>query len=310
MEPERLGAKEDSDLESIDVALETLDERTVLKPEEVQEEAADLRLVAEKVAEMEILTPEVLRATPAHRAFQGFARALRKNAQGKFYQRSFLTKRISSFWSHSWHGDHWKKILTLLMIYNGFASVVIGCLVACCMMILFSFGLLPGFTRNTHVEVFSSAWSVGCFFVATVITFLFWRAQRLVFVDRICISQDDDTLKTMSIVSLAGILRLSQEMLVLWDESWSERLWCQFELAPFWRVSSKKVNVLLWSDLPSWDQAPLWVSLVFSSSAYLWRLRRLMGQREGLGPSPWWHVSWWCSAAFRSWWPYASTSEE
>ena len=32
---------------------------------------------------------------------------------------------------------------------------------------------------------------------------------------------------------LAGLLKQSDEMLVLWDPSWTERLWCLFELAAF-----------------------------------------------------------------------------
>ena len=39
----------------------------------------------------------------------------------------------------------------------------------------------------------------------------------------------DDTF----VQGLAGFLKQSDEMLVLWDPSWTERLWCLFELAAF-----------------------------------------------------------------------------
>lgn len=46
---------------------------------------------------------------------------------------------------------------------------------------------------------------------------LFLKGQLLVLLDRQCISEDDDRLKSMSIASLAGILKWSREMLLLWE---------------------------------------------------------------------------------------------
>ena len=150
-----------------------------------------------------------------------FSRVL-KQIQG------FQVQQISSFWSHSWHGGHWQKILTLLMLYNGPASVLVGSLVAFLMTLLFSLGLLPGFIRDPvdFGHVVWSTWALVSGFVASMVTFFFWRSQRLVFFDRMCIPEDDEELKQKSIVSLAGFLKQSREMLVLWDSTWSSRLWC------------------------------------------------------------------------------------
>jgi len=60
-----------------------------------------------------------------------------------------------------------------------------------------------------------------------------------VFLDRICISSDPE-LKAQAILSLSGLLKKSDEMLILWDPSWTERLWCLFELAAF--LKSKKLT--------------------------------------------------------------------
>ena len=59
--------------------------------------------------------------------------------------------------------------------------------------------------------------------IAALLTCLLWRSQRLVFLDRICINQHDDDLKRQSIYSLGGIIGQAQEMLVLWDSTWSDR---------------------------------------------------------------------------------------
>ncbi|CAJ1445647.1 unnamed protein product [Effrenium voratum] len=57
-----------------------------------------------------------------------------------------------------------------------------------------------------------------------------WPSRKEVFLDRIC--SETDEMKTEAICSLAGILE-SESMLVLWDASFAERLWCVFEIAAF-----------------------------------------------------------------------------
>ena len=137
------------------------------------------------------------------------------------------------------------KILLLMIRYNGLPSVLVGFSTALVMAALFSCGLLPGINRgdvsNTHHW---STWSLGSGFTATLITFFLWRPQQLVFLDRICISKDRRK-KTASILSLAGILQRSDEMLVLWDATWGDRLWCVFELAAFLKSKDANEQVLL-----------------------------------------------------------------
>ena len=197
--------------------------------------------VALQFARMEITRPEVLRVTRAHKAFQSFASALRPGSQEDLYERSFVSPKISSFWSHSWHGHHGMKILTLLMLHNGRASILIGCFTALTTMMLFSLGVLPGSLGQPS----RSSWALAGGFTATTMTFLFWRSQKLVFLDRICINQHDDTLKRDSIYSLGGIIRQSQEMLVLWDSTWSDRLWCQFEFSAFLNKRTDKQVLMI-----------------------------------------------------------------
>ena len=197
------------------------------------------QVVAESISKMDVTNPEVLRATPAFHAFQNFAVALRVGCDGDFYGKSRKTARISAFWSHSWHGGHWKKIITLLFFYNGTIAVLVGFFIAAAMgLIFFSFDILPSFYRGFHSEW--STWSLCCGFLAAGFVFLLWRPQTLVFLDRICISQNDSDLKTQAIFSLAGLLKNSDTMLILWDPTWTERLWCLFELAAF--LKSKKTQ--------------------------------------------------------------------
>eukprot|EP00435_Cladocopium_sp_Y103_P038908 s244_g10.t1 len=211
------------------------DERDI----DVQIERLEPFLV-EKIAQMEIVRPEVMRVTPAYRAFQQRAAALRVGVDGDFFSKSYMSHQISTFWSHSWHSGHWKKIITLITIYNGPAASVLGMLAALVMMPLFCFDLLPSLDRGRTgpTAIGYSCWSLWSGFLVTSLVMMLWRPQSRVFLDRICISQTDVQLKTEAILSLAGLLKRSDSMLILWDPSWTERLWCLFELAAFLR--SKK----------------------------------------------------------------------
>ncbi|CAL1140185.1 unnamed protein product [Cladocopium goreaui] len=173
-------------------------------------------------------------------AFQQFGAALRPRQRGSFYHKSRESHKISTFWSHSWRGGHWRKLLTLVIFYNGTAAVSLGFLASLLVMLLFLFGLLPGLERPFgNLQVKWSCWSLcsGC--IVTSLVTIFWRPQTEVFLDRICISQVGN-LKGQAIFSLAGMLQKSDKLLILWDPTWTERLWCRFELAAF--LQSKKAT--------------------------------------------------------------------
>ena len=214
----------DSDTSSVD-AVETVEnelhQRLSLTPQ-----------VAALVADMSILNPEVLRVTPAYKAFQTCAEAFRPNNHRELHRRSRRTEEITRFWSHSWHGSRWQKVLTLLTLYNGLPSILLGTFAAFVMMRLFALGFLPGFRRLSWTSLEWSTWSLVTGLGVSISSFVLWKPQEDVFFDRICISEDSD-LKAEAIFSLAEMLNKSKHMLVLWDLSWSDRLWCLFELAAF-----------------------------------------------------------------------------
>ena len=65
-----------------------------------------------------------------------------------------------------------------------------------------------------------------CFFCLTL---FFWRCRFSIFLDVICIDQKDETRKAKGIISMGAILKSSDSILVLWDSSYSSRLWCVWE---------------------------------------------------------------------------------
>ena len=159
-----------------------------------------------------------------------------------------------------------------MFLVKWLVKVLFGTLAALLMSMLFACGILPGFSRLAiFPEIPFSIWGLTTGLLVTLLLFCFWRPKQEVFFDRICINPEDQKLKSDAIFSLAGILKASkdaglldptitrgenmspvfcslsqtekvvikdskfgdQEMLVLWDQSWSSRLWCLFELAAF-----------------------------------------------------------------------------
>ena len=112
---------------------------------------------------------------------------------------------------------------------NATAACTISTAAAILAGIAFGLGWLPSFDSQS-VQCF---WCMGVGCVSYALALLYWRSRRKVFVDRICISQDDPQLKAEGLFSLGAILQSADEMLVLWDPSWARRLWCVFELAAF-----------------------------------------------------------------------------
>ncbi|CAK9109422.1 unnamed protein product [Durusdinium trenchii] len=198
------------------------------------------------MASMEPLRPEILRCTCAFRALKGLqAKSLRSRVNPKVaYSWSHETKDIQQFWSHSWRRSGWSKIFMLAVMHNGFPALCCGTLTAISVSILFHVFSEP---VNEEIgdslrEQYTAALSVGRVaglisnFSAMLVGALclaYWRCQKTVFLDMVCIHQKDSALKMAGLVSMGAFLKESNSMLVCWDATYNHRLWCLFELAAF-----------------------------------------------------------------------------
>eukprot|EP00438_Fugacium_kawagutii_P035557 Skav209583 [mRNA] locus=scaffold1318:26742:27884:+ [translate_table: standard] len=63
---------------------------------------------------------------------------------------------------------------------------------------------------------------------------------RLAFLDRLTIPQEDEELKETCILGLAGFLKCSQQLVVLFSDSYIDRVWCVYEFATFMRIHGGK----------------------------------------------------------------------
>eukprot|EP00439_Symbiodinium_sp_Y106_P070182 s344_g12.t1 len=42
------------------------------------------------------------------------------------FRHSFMVSHIDEFWSHSWHGQAWQKVVLLNILQNGFPAMLAG----------------------------------------------------------------------------------------------------------------------------------------------------------------------------------------
>ncbi|CAJ1357859.1 unnamed protein product, partial [Effrenium voratum] len=179
----------------------------------------------------DVTQPEVLRCTYAGRALSWGGQALRGKVEAqKAHRLSWPCERIAQFWSHSWHGSLWAKVLTLLLVQNGTAAVCCGTLA--CIVHGFLWRELAPDLRGAD-DPLITVFSMACGILVAALTLLLWSSGKTVFVDQLCIHQKDAQLKLEGVLSMGGFLKASESCLVCWDDSYSERLWCLFELAAF-----------------------------------------------------------------------------
>ena len=208
--------------------LEEEEERVASKPSDA---------IAGVVTCMKPVSESVLRATRACDALAGFGSALRGSKT--LHHRSYQTQAISMFWSHSWHGSAWRKWITLLLFYNGQAATAIACIGSAVASVLFAFGFLPvlsgpdNFTEHVSQDMWQSFWAASVGMILYLSVLVFWRPSGSIFLDMICINQMNTCSKGQGLLSIGAFLKSSQSMLVLWDATYSDRLWTMFEIAGF-----------------------------------------------------------------------------
>eukprot|EP00927_Polykrikos_kofoidii_P083101 TRINITY_DN8429_c0_g1_i6.p1 TRINITY_DN8429_c0_g1~~TRINITY_DN8429_c0_g1_i6.p1 ORF type:complete len:533 (-),score=53.31 TRINITY_DN8429_c0_g1_i6:64-1662(-) len=223
---------------------------------------------ATALSNFEIANWSLLRATCAHYPLRFVGASLRLSTQLRppssdgeavdesdnphdFHPWSAPVRLIDDFLSHSWHDPGWLKVVVLLLEYNGLPAVIVGTTAAFVASGLFAAGVLPGMEvierRSNNEASLISFWgqSTGClFFVSTL---LCWRSRRLVFLDKICISQVNEKKKLDAVMGIGAFLKASKRMLVMMDSTYTTRLWCIFELAAYSKLmesDSEKVMCL------------------------------------------------------------------
>jgi len=193
---------------------------------------------------------EILRGAPVSKALRRFGRVWRvrpgdlsEEQRSRLYDFSEPCERIDDFVSQSWTAPGWQKYLAMLIHYYWRRAAFVGCWIFVVLCLLDIAECLP---TVEIPDVAMAGWRGTLHYspaaaVAPLVTFvtlflgplcLQYREPR-VFVDCVCIHQTDEALKKEGIYSLAGFLKHSDELLVLWAPSYFHRMWCVYEIAMF-----------------------------------------------------------------------------
>eukprot|EP00439_Symbiodinium_sp_Y106_P012851 s6805_g1.t2 len=179
------------------------------------------------------------------------------------------TAHFDNFLSHDWQTSGLLKYLSLLILFNARAAMVASICLSVLVGVLRALAILP-----------NKIWTQLACYVFFYLVLVFWQqtrrvvlSPRIVFLDRLCIPQDDEepppaayatfcggrsthlARKRVLMVGTKWIQRLSFGccafdvsysiacLLVLWSDRYFGRLWCVFELATFLRHHGNRQSV-------------------------------------------------------------------
>ena len=150
--------------------------------------------IAGIVSSMDPAQPDIIQCVRASQALGCFGRAFRPAGRGKS-RRSFPTNHIQEFWSHSWHGNAWHKVLTALYLYNGMTAAVFASLGTLLLWALVAWSYLPVEPLWWREHPAASFWCTGTSILLYCLALFFSKPRRRVFLDILCIDQEDTSLK-------------------------------------------------------------------------------------------------------------------
>eukprot|EP00929_Paragymnodinium_shiwhaense_P070085 TRINITY_DN35461_c0_g1_i2.p1 TRINITY_DN35461_c0_g1~~TRINITY_DN35461_c0_g1_i2.p1 ORF type:complete len:596 (-),score=55.08 TRINITY_DN35461_c0_g1_i2:176-1963(-) len=209
------------------------------------------------------LPASLLRGVPAHQALAGYGRHWKAiSGSSEDFTLSHPTPAIDDFISHDWRTPRVDKTVALCFVYNSTAAVVGSMLFALALTVFrVAVGSRDGMSQEPQPTVRSFASSGICTFTTPFVYLLLlfhWQAirtkllrglalqsQPLLFLDKLCINQDDEDMKQQGILGLAAFLKSSRRLVLLWSPRYFTRLWCTYELATWCRLGMKAADTLL-----------------------------------------------------------------
>ena len=157
--------------------------------------------------------------------------------------------------------------MTALFLSNGRIAPLVATALALMANVLFIAGILPWLQYTL-----ASCWGRSVGFVVFCACLLCWQPRKTIFMDVLCINQYDAKQKGMALFSMPAFLKASESLLVLWDPSYTRRLWCCFEIAAFLhsRDSGQKARVTVRPTLlgPVFISLPIGLTFVVLSMGF------------------------------------------
>eukprot|EP00929_Paragymnodinium_shiwhaense_P093185 TRINITY_DN53315_c0_g2_i1.p1 TRINITY_DN53315_c0_g2~~TRINITY_DN53315_c0_g2_i1.p1 ORF type:complete len:593 (-),score=73.63 TRINITY_DN53315_c0_g2_i1:349-2127(-) len=200
------------------------------------------------------LPPDLMRGVSSDRALQGYGKHWKGTAGGpEDYLLSEATHHIDDFISHDWRTSRVVKYLTLSYIYNAKAACIGSTLFAGLAVLVKEVLRHAGHVARSHPGEAPLADVIAFTTIGPAVylmLLLHWQSIRarfgrrtIMFVDKLCISQDDEDKKSQGIFGLAAFLKISRRIVVLWSPQYFSRLWCTYELAAWFRMERELSTV-------------------------------------------------------------------
>eukprot|EP00931_Biecheleriopsis_adriatica_P063416 TRINITY_DN38403_c0_g1_i1.p1 TRINITY_DN38403_c0_g1~~TRINITY_DN38403_c0_g1_i1.p1 ORF type:complete len:544 (-),score=81.64 TRINITY_DN38403_c0_g1_i1:14-1645(-) len=200
--------------------------------------------------------PELLRATPAAEILRARG-SLLKDSKGsaETFEKSMQVEQIDTFISHNWSTPAMQKWMVLSIHFNFTLAVSVSCLCMTASFILTVAGFFPcikfghggmvmGRTGALTLFIGSASLILTLFFGRGVAAILGLTGPRA-FLDKTCIHQTDPELKMKGIRSLAAQLNRSSSVVVVYTETYLQKVWTVYELASALILNPNMVLVVL-----------------------------------------------------------------
>eukprot|EP00438_Fugacium_kawagutii_P036479 Skav209706 [mRNA] locus=scaffold36:288758:290383:+ [translate_table: standard] len=169
---------------------------------------------------------------------------------------------VDFFISHSWHCSSFSKRLALCHFLNlgmAIATSGLACLLGAMTLVVRAGGSFTGVAQEPAylqqglvlylpMLVFLEAYFFGHYFDSRS----FWLDQE-------CVNQTNAEMKSRTLQAIPAFVAKSTQMIALWDTTYFQRLWCNYELALHAKSSANTQAIRV---VPTW--VPAWVLSSFA----------------------------------------------
>ena len=161
--------------------------------------------------------------------------------------RSFEVSEVDFFICHSWSCPATLKALAVCHQLN--LNLAIATSIFACLFLIFTIVLCGG----PHVSTYSR-WLTLCPIGVFMTTYLFGHFinKKTFWFDRISVDQGNLLLKSQTLSEIPTFIARSSTLMVLWDDTLFDRLWCNFELAVRAKVAPNNSIQIVPSWMPVW----------------------------------------------------------
>lgn len=170
------------------------------------------------------------------------------------YPKLQKASHVDTFISHSWSCPRWLKFLAICHHLN--YHFAIACSGMAAFLAVMTLALIAdGFSGivalpRRFVYVSCVCWPIVAFLLAYLFGHL--RGSTSFWFDQVCVNQEDSVVKVQTLQAIPAFIAKSTQLLLLWDDSLFERLWCNYELA----VHAKTSKAGAFKIVPMWQ--PMW----------------------------------------------------